>query len=79
MSETARRIKLLIGIKKGAINKKDDILKYYNYNNTLIIRLKRLEELGQIKKINGRYILKGKLLFYVSYLIVLFRNILGFK
>ena len=79
MSETARRIKLLLGIKKGCIKKSDDIANYYKYKDTLEIRLKRLEELGQIERKNRGYATRGKLFVAVAYLVVFFRKILGFE
>ena len=39
MSETARRIKLLIGIHSNKIRTQEDIIKYYKYEQTLNIRL----------------------------------------
>ncbi len=78
MSETARRIKILIGIMKSYIKRVNDINKYYNTDKILINRLKRLEELSQIREIEkNKYILKKKLLFTVSYLMNLWRYILG--
>ncbi len=80
MSETARRIKLLIGIKTLKIHTVKDIGKYYNYKKSLNIRMIRLEQLGQIQKIdNNRYILKSRLFYGIAYLIIIFRYILGFE
>ncbi len=80
MSETARRIKLLMGVRTSKIHTTHDVSKYYDYEESLKIRLLRLEQLGQIKKIdNNRYILKSKIFYYIAYLIVIFRYILGFE
>lgn len=80
MSETARRIKILTGIFNGEITNEDDIEKYYNYEKSLQIRLDRLKQLSQIEEIKPeQFILKGKLLYAVSYLIKLFRKLLAFE
>ena len=79
MSETSRRIKILIGIKKGKIRGLRDIQGYYDYNRSLTIRLERLEKMSQIESLgNNSYRLKGKLLYMVSYIIFFFRILLGF-
>ena len=80
MSETSRRIKILVSIKKGKIKSIQDIEKYYDYSKSLSIRLKRLEKMSQIESVdNNSYKLKGKLLYTVSYIIFFFRVLLGFS
>ena len=79
MSETARRIKILIGIKNKKINSVDDLSTVYHFDKSLEIRLKRLIQLNQLEKNTEGYILKKKLLFRVSYLIWFFRILLGFE
>lgn len=79
MSETSRRIKILIGIRKGKIKSIRDIRKYYDYDNSLSIRLKRLEKMSQIRSLdNDSYILKGRLLYTASYVVFFLRILLGF-
>lgn len=80
MSETARRIKLLISIRTSKIKTIKDTLKYYDYQKTLNIRLWRLEQFGQIKKIDKNlYSMNNKTLYYITNLIILFKYILGFE
>ncbi len=70
MSETARRIKILINMKKSIIKSKDDISKYYNPDNILRKRLKRMEQLSQVEKTaGGVYVLRGRLLYMVAHLV----------
>ncbi len=78
MSETARRIKILMGIQSSKIRSLKDIPAYYDIDNALTIRLKRLIQLGQIRKKGVTYSLKGRVLYYVSFLIPVFRFLLAF-
>lgn len=79
MSETSRRIKILIGIRKGKIRNINDIKSYYDYDRSLLIRLKRLEEMSQVRIISSdSYILQGRLLYTVSCIVFFFRIMLGF-
>lgn len=80
MSETARRIKLLIGIHSDKIHSQKDINKYYKYEQTLDIRFLRLIQLKQIKEVNkNEYRLQSKILYWAAFLIIIFRSILGMK
>jgi uncharacterized membrane protein len=80
MSETARRIKLLVGIKKGKLKNANDLTGYYDDKKALMLRLERLEQLSQVKKAgNNVYSLKSRLFSNVYFLVLLFRRILGFS
>lgn len=80
LSDTARRIKLLIGIKTLQIKNLKDINNYYDSGNILAIRLDRLEQLSQVKKDgSGSYILNGRSFYVVAHIIKMFRKILGIK
>ena len=79
MSETARRIKILVSIYNKKIRGPKDFKAFYDTDKALSIRLKRLEQLGQLKKKGAVYMIKGRLLYYVSFLIPVFRSLLGFK
>lgn len=80
MSETARRIKILIEImQKGALSAEDLKL---SYNTDLMIkyRLERLIGLKQIIKTNdNKYILSGKILLIGALFMYAWRKILGFN
>ncbi len=79
MSETARRIKVLIGIRSGKVGSLNDLDRYYDTSSALDIRLERLEALSQVTKLpDGKYVIKGKFLYLGSYIIPLFRKILGY-
>ena len=80
MSETSRRIKILVGIRKKKIRSVHGIQSYYDFSESLSIRLKRLEKMSQIKSLdNNSYKLKGKLLYVISYIVIFFRALLGFS
>lgn len=79
MSETARRIKVLIGIRSGKVVSLGDLDRYYDSSSALEIRLERLLQLSQvIKRPDGKYVMKGRFLYLGSYIIPLFRKILGY-
>jgi hypothetical protein len=79
MSETARRIKVLIGIRSGKVGSLGDLDRYYDTSSALEIRLERLEELSQVIKLpDGKYVIKGHFLYLGSYIIPVFRKILGY-
>jgi len=79
MSETARRIKMLINIRNNNIKNISDLNKYYTPEKALLVRLERLCELNQIEKTEQGLKLKKKLLYHVSLLVYVFRVILGFE
>lgn len=80
MSETSRRIKILVGIRKKKIRSIKDMQRYYNYGESVSIRLKRLEKMSQIESLdNNAYKLRGRLLYVVSYIVLFFRMLLGFS
>src|SRR6266496_3420678 len=58
MSETARRIKVLLGIRSGKVKKLGDLTQYYSTEQALEVRLIRLEKISQIKRLeNGNYVI----------------------
>jgi len=80
MSETARRIKILVGIYKNKIKTVSDISKHYNYDETLDVRLERLKQLSQIQMVqNSKYVLKSKFFYNISKVIMLFRRLFCFE
>ena len=80
MSETARRIKVLVGIHSSKVKTLGDLAGYYDTGNALELRLSRLEKISQLKRLkNGNYAIQNALLYYVAFLIPLFRRLLGFR
>lgn len=77
MSETARRIRILYELyKTGGLNT-SALVKLYGVDNVLSVRVDRLISTGQIKKVDGRYILDGRLLYYSAKLLEFWGYILG--
>jgi len=66
MSETARRIKILLKIRNGNSLTLKDLRKDYDYINQIKIRLNRLILNGQIKKKNDNYVLNSNFLYLVA-------------
>ena len=80
MSETARRIKVLLGIRSEKVKRLGDLTQYYSTEQALEVRLLRLEKISQITRLeNGNYVIRNPLLYYVSFLIPIFRKLLGFS
>ena len=70
MSETARRIRILYELKLSDGSKYEDISNKYRTEDMLNIRLERLKDMGQISKLQGRFVLKSPLLYRVALLII---------
>jgi hypothetical protein len=75
MSETSRRIKILLQADKGGL----DVLRLeneYPVQEILRRRLNRLTALGQLCMINQRYVLQGKVLLYSARIVFALRKII---
>jgi len=79
MSETARRIKILIEIYKNKHLSIKSLENQYKSDSMISIRLERLIGLGQIEEKDNKYILKGKILLIFVKLMYFGRRILGLK
>jgi len=79
MSETARRIRILVGIKSGRVKTIEDMDKFYDTKGILNNRLERLEQFSQIySDAASVYFVKKRLLFCVSLLVNMWRKLLRF-
>ena len=79
MSETARRIRILMEIRREKSVSSKAVMENYNCDLVISNRLKRLVELRQIKLQDNKYVLCGKLLLACAVLIFLMRKLLGFE
>ncbi len=79
MSDTARRIKLLLMIYTNQIERPEDLNDKYNSNDMLTNRLERLEQMGQIRFENGAYQLNNYFLVMVALLISLWNKMLHIR
>ncbi|OGH99367.1 MAG: hypothetical protein A2039_05610 [Candidatus Melainabacteria bacterium GWA2_34_9] len=79
MSETARRIKILLEIKKNKILKIENLTQDYKSDFMVKTRLQRLIELNQIKKINEKYFIKGKILLFATLMIRFLKKTLNLE
>lgn len=80
MSETARRIRILLLIRlKGALQP-EEMREDYSLVSMVKVRLNRLVETGQIiKRSNGQYYIASFFLLRVAFLIAAWRSLLGFE
>jgi len=80
ISETARRIRILLEIKEKKAASYDYLINVYEKKGfNLNSRLTRLIDLGQIEKINDKYVLSGKILLVAALFIKTLRKIIGFS
>jgi hypothetical protein len=80
MTETARRIKILIMIKANKASTLEDFLMNYDVKDQIESRLNRLVRLHQLSSKNDFYYLKSKVLLYVAITFIFIKNsILGSK
>lgn len=79
MSETARRIRILYEIYTSKQLKASDIASLYNANDMLNNRLERLLSIKQIKLVEDRYFLDGKLFYYIARIVAGWGYLLGFS
>ena len=79
MSETARRIKILLEIKKNKTLKIENLTQNYKSDFMVKTRLQRLLELNQIKKINEKYFIKGKILLFATLMIRFLKKTLNLE
>jgi len=78
MSDTARRIKILIDMYQ---KKENSFYKPHYINNSEIIRyrLTRLLDLKQLKIIESKYYLSSKILLHICLCLLILRRLLGIK
>jgi len=77
ISETARRIKILTEIKKNGALSQEELTKYYESDFMVKIRLQRLTELNQIKKIGEKYFIKGRILLFGAIMVNFLKKVLN--
>jgi len=77
MSETARRIKLLIDIHQGSTNNPKKISQ--QPFDAIQIRVDRLKVTNQVYEEDGHYFIKNRLLLFISKFVAFIRLILGFR
>lgn len=80
MSETARRIRLLILIhtSSAAING-DNLNSSYDVTGMVRLRLQRLQAMWQISQSEGKYFVIGRILLFGAFALNWWRNLLGIK
>jgi len=77
MSETARRIKILLEIKKNNYLEIEELTKYYNCKVMVEKRRQRLLDSGQIQEIEGKFFIKSKILLFAAITVNFLRKILN--
>ncbi len=77
MSETARRIRLLTELVASGPIRKEELSSIYSEQSMFDVRINRLKSLGQIKEINGRYVLGQRPLYLAARAVNLWARVLG--
>ena len=78
-SETARRVRLLYEIYKAGSLSSVEIAKLYKTADIINLRLQRLVDMGQLTYRDGRYFMRGRILFYAAMLMSAWQKLLGFR
>jgi len=79
MSETARRIRILLYLHEQGGADKDSLIAFYSPSNMIEARLERLVEMRQIALgSDGRYRISGKLLPWAAHFIEGVRHVFGY-
>ncbi|MBN1542375.1 hypothetical protein JW992_09540 [candidate division KSB1 bacterium] len=80
MSETARRIKILVGIFKSRINFVAGYEDAYHPTDSVLVRLERMTALGLVRRVQtDRYVLKNRPFYWTARILFYVRRLLGFK
>ena len=76
MSETARRIRILLGDPQPPTLKRIDSNQSYTCDKMIKIRLQRLVSLGELRKIDNKYLTGKRILVFPSFIISCLHNLL---
>lgn len=76
MGETARRIRLLLELEAGGQLAEAEILSRYSAKDIVDVRLGRLLRNGQIKELDGRYVIGGSAVLFMAMALVALKKIL---
>ena len=77
MSETGRRIRLLLEVESAGRLEKSKVRSLYDEDDILSVRLERLISMNQIRKEGSRYILSGRLLYVAARIVAFWGDIVG--
>lgn len=79
MSETARRIRILLYLRESGSMTMEELAKLYSSQNMIKIRLERLQKMGMIcHDQDGNYQVKNNIAVMIAYLFHVIRKLLGF-
>ncbi len=70
MGDTGRRIRILYELNIAGRLKYDDLENKYGVKNILEARLKRLVDMGQVKKLNDKFFIESKFLYYIGSIVL---------
>ncbi len=79
LSETARRLHILIELRAGDEIAREEIERRYSPGDMLKIRLERLVSSGQLRLEDGRYFLRSRILWAAARALDGWRNVLAFE
>lgn len=77
MSETSRRVRILYELYRAGSLSASDVASLYDVQDILSVRIDRLISMGQIKQIDGRYVLDGRILYYAAKLVAFWAYLIG--
>lgn len=79
MSETARRIRLIIELYRRGGLTAGEIEALYRTSDVIHLRLERLVQLGQLEYDGGSYQLKGRMLYFAARVVAAWRKVLALE
>ena len=79
MTESARRIHMLRELYVQKQLSLGELDREYNVAKMLSVRLERLTALGQLRKVEGRYFLRERILYYAGLILSSWAKLIGFS
>jgi hypothetical protein len=77
MSETGRRIRILLEIYRAGGLGASEIASLYDVREMFEVRIDRLISMGQVKERDGRYVLDGLMLYYAAMMVAFWGELIG--
>jgi hypothetical protein len=78
MSETARRVRILLEVSYRGGVEESELRRMYSDAEVVDKRLKRMIDMGAIELRSGRYVVTGRLLYFAARVLDAWRRVLGY-
>jgi hypothetical protein len=78
MSETARRIRILLEVDQRGGIEAAELHRAYSEAEVIDKRLKRMVEMGSLERHGDRYVIRGRVLYFAARVLDVWRGLLGY-